>query len=232
MIEFLPEIGPPGPPGPPHYYYEHHYSNRDRQDHHHYSFTSGYHYPVRPHPHYADDWRPSYDHVKPLPPPPNRRQEPHYPHYDPHYRYHDSYYHDREKDRNYWGFNKYDQRQKWGSYGGTYGNFGGPDSYYGSVHFGHDSRRNHNRHDYEERRHFVPYRIGQVGGPIDWGKYGGSYGTGGYHSGGRGDSYSYWGFDKHHQYGQYDSDRRYYHELPRPSGIGGHVPHSAPGFRK
>ncbi|GLV39891.1 uncharacterized protein CBL_08045 [Carabus blaptoides fortunei] len=215
-----------GPPGPPHHYYEHHYSNRDRQDHHHYSFSSGYHYPVRPHPPYADSWRPSYHHVQPLPPPPNRRQEPHYPHYDPHYRYQDSYYHDREKDRNYWGFNNYGQSRKWGSYGGTYGNFGGPDSYYGSFHYGHDNRRNQNRHDYEERRHFIPYRIGQVGGPIDWGRYGGSYGTGGYHSGDRRDSYNYWGFDKHHHHGQFESDRRHYHELPRPSGGG----HSGPGY--
>ncbi|XP_017786597.1 PREDICTED: uncharacterized protein LOC108569520 [Nicrophorus vespilloides] len=41
--------------------------------------------------------------------------------------YKDKYYYDREKDRNFWGF------EKWGSYGGVYGNFGKPASHYGKF---------------------------------------------------------------------------------------------------
>lgn len=199
---------------PESYYPSYYPSSYDRNDR--YGYGYGYHYPTQSNT-YRD--RPYYPRPTLHYPPrtPNRRYDP--PTYYPRYRYKDTYYHERERDRNYWGVNKHGS---WGTYGGTYGNFGRPASFYGSS---PSYGRNHNRYDLEDRRSYHPYRVGIVGGPQDWGRYGGSYGC--VTICGPSTSYNYWGFDRHPP-PKLPGHRRIFYEPPRPTGVG-LIPHTSYG---
>lgn len=162
---------------------------------------------------------------RPLPPPPSRP-----PYYRPPYenrRYlpeiPDRYFSERERDRNYWGLNKYrgPMQHHWASYGGSYGNFGKPDSVY------YDRRylpKPIVYPTYDEFRKpttapFVPYQIGHgdtYRPPPNWGQYGGSYGNSFVDK----NTYDYWGLDRNNysDYGRYSGKPTY---LPNRYGSSG-----------
>lgn len=182
------------------YHHSHHSQQQNSHDYHY-----NHHQPDRHH----------------LPPPPKRRNHYRPPNYD--YKSYEPYlpptYYDQfDRDREHWGFKKHGNG--WGTYGGSYGNFGRPSVYYDG---GYDQRRNHNRYDYDYgvKNYYLPVKKGNIN---DWGVYGGTYGNGGSYS--QADNYDYWGFSK--QYGKgHQSDGKYYNygELPPiRAGDGSYIP--------
>ncbi|KAK5647334.1 hypothetical protein RI129_002226 [Pyrocoelia pectoralis] len=183
------------------------YERRD-YDSDYYEDSDRYYYRYRPYPGiyndflYYDDRRGGYKYDRDdyeydkadLPRPDYKSHEPYLPHWhrdrdiydrDKWYKYNE----DRLRDKEYWGFK--DQNDRWGSYGGSYGNFGKP---HRTDTHKYDYHNKYNDSSYR-RYYSFPY---EEGDSKDWGRYGGTYGYGGYkdthykHK----DSYDYWGFNK------------------------------------
>lgn len=141
---------------------------------------------------YADRYRP-----RPPPPAPPINDRWYLPEYND-----KRYYYDRERDRNYWGFDSEREHmyKHWASYGGSYGNFGRPDSVYSDRKYlpqrpptrwpasgsGYDDRKQSN---------FIPYQIAGDSGIVRYNKppNRGSYGSYGYNM--DQDTSKYWGLD-------------------------------------
>lgn len=119
------------------------------------------------------------------------------------------YNRDRERDRNYWGFNRK---------GYTWGSYGRPEVPY--YDYGY---RNNNRYDYDGRKNY--YLPAKVDDSRNWGVYGGSYGTGGQSYYNQQNRYDYWGLDKPTNSGYYSNNdiSKYYNygELPPREGPAG-----------
>lgn len=156
-----------------HTYYADNNNNNNQEKSYNYNGHHHHHNQQQDNYYYRDTYEPfyknaEYDH---------KSYEPYLPSYDliSNDKNRDRYYFDRDRDRyNYWGLN----RDKWGSYGGHYGN---------------------NYYDHYPNNKYLPSKNIYNNNHKDWGKYGGSYGYGdnnfiyvGYK-----DSYDYWGLGEH-----------------------------------
>ncbi|KAF5304804.1 hypothetical protein FQR65_LT07821 [Abscondita terminalis] len=172
-------------PGPDNYdYYDYYYANRrgDYKDYEDYGYSYNkpeglphdHNYPIRPH--YDDK---SYE---PYLPPQNWKFQRPFSESDEYWK---KYFEERVRDKNHWGFKEH--KGDWGSYGGSYGNFGAPDSYF---YYDHPNKPKYN----------ISYKK-YYDGPYeskDWGRYGGTYGyEDEKYSHTHKDSYDYWGFKKY-----------------------------------
>ncbi|KAK4885792.1 hypothetical protein RN001_002063 [Aquatica leii] len=167
---------------------------------------------------------PSQDDKSHYPPPSNDDFKSYEPYLPPQHRKHgrpflesDQYWHkyfeERVRDKNYWGFKN--QKYDWGSYGGSYGNFGAPDSYF-SYNY-----QNYPKYNTSIKKYFFdPYES------KDWNRYGGTYGyEGNKYSYNNKDSYDYWGFNKYND----NNDLLPPYQI-KPEYTGGYLPPYQPGY--